>query len=105
LIGNFTSRGERVRRALKSLRRAALKCWRRRISRTSAADDGAGTEARVFFTIRRSNIANGSNEEVFSFDSNAQPPGDTSFHPVMPCRNKGFDFSQYTYDRSRDQSD
>ena len=60
--------------------------------------DDAANNARVFFTIRRSNIATGGNEEVFLFDSNTQPPGGIAFHAVTLCQNSiDFDFSQYNY--------
>ena len=60
--------------------------------------DDSANNARVFFTIRRSNILSGGNEELFLFDSNTQPPGGIAFHSVTLCQESlDFDFSQYTY--------
>jgi hypothetical protein len=59
--------------------------------------DNSGTDAQVLFTIRRSNVLTGGNEVVFTFDSNAQPPGGVAFHTETLCQTIDFDFSQYTY--------
>jgi hypothetical protein len=60
--------------------------------------DGTGADARVFFTIRRTNITTGGNEVVFTFDSNAHPPGGLAFQTVELCEaGLDFDFTQYVY--------
>ena len=60
--------------------------------------DGAGAGARIIFTIRRTNIATGGNEAVFTFDSNTQPPAGVNFQTVTLCQNGlDFDFTQYVY--------
>jgi hypothetical protein len=62
--------------------------------------DGAGADARVFFTIRRTNILTGGNEVLLTFDSNTQPPAGVAFQTqtVTDCSAPfDFDSTQYVY--------
>lgn len=61
-------------------------------------DDGSGTNAQVFFEIRRTNIAIGGNTVLYTFDSNTSgQPADTAFHTVTATPNIDFDFTNNVY--------
>jgi hypothetical protein len=62
--------------------------------------DGPGTNARVTFTVRSTNIDAGGNTVVFTFDSNNEASTGNAFVTLTKCDNTAgtdFDFSQNGY--------
>ncbi len=62
--------------------------------------DGPGTNARVTFTVRSTNINAGGNTVVFTFDSNNEASTGAAFVTLTKCDNTpgtDFDFSQNGY--------